>query len=225
MWGRRSGLIYGISSATGHRLLRAVGLRRIPDLPPCEIYCHSLSDDSILGDTLRASGTATLTLFGLHMPTRLFTADNDAAREQALTSTLASLDSVLAEPLSGVEVSPSMRNCFGSGKRKEAPSRFRCRFGIERRHGVTTGVHARGLARLQQRHSSGRGTPRSLKTCTGARIVSGSGHMVGAGPDLADEREGANRNRRASGDAGVRYGISRSDDRGRQACGHQGYTG
>ena len=46
----------------------------IPGLPPCELYCHSLTDPSILGPELRAAGAHTLTLFGLHMPTRLFTA-------------------------------------------------------------------------------------------------------------------------------------------------------
>ncbi|MFC8599145.1 MULTISPECIES: phytoene desaturase family protein [unclassified Isoptericola] len=79
---------------------------RVPALPPCEIYCHSLTDPSILGDDLRASGAQTLTLFGLHMPARLFRADDpaahDDARERALAATLASLDSVLAEPVEDV---------------------------------------------------------------------------------------------------------------------------
>ncbi len=72
---------------------------RVPDLPPCEIYCHSLSDGSILGDGLRASGAHTLTLFGLHMPSRLFEQDNERTRADALAATLRSLDSVLAEPI------------------------------------------------------------------------------------------------------------------------------
>ncbi|WP_461021784.1 phytoene desaturase family protein [Thalassiella azotivora] len=72
---------------------------RVPDLPPCEIYCHSLTDPSILGPDLRAGGAQTLTLFGLHMPARLFREDPDGARERALRATLASLDSVLAEPV------------------------------------------------------------------------------------------------------------------------------
>jgi phytoene dehydrogenase-like protein len=71
----------------------------IPDLPPSEIYCHSLTDPSILGPELRAAGAQTLTLFGVHMPAALFRADNDAARERALAATLASLNSVLAEPI------------------------------------------------------------------------------------------------------------------------------
>ncbi len=71
----------------------------VPDLPPCEIYCHSLTDPSILGPSLRESGAHTITLFGLHLPARLFRADNDATREAAVKATLASLNSVLAEPI------------------------------------------------------------------------------------------------------------------------------
>ncbi|HVV19905.1 MAG TPA: NAD(P)/FAD-dependent oxidoreductase [Pseudonocardiaceae bacterium] len=71
----------------------------VPDVPPCEIYCHSLTDPSILGTAEREAGAHTLTLFGLHMPARLFARDNDGARDAALRATLASLDSVLAEPI------------------------------------------------------------------------------------------------------------------------------
>ncbi|WP_404389184.1 phytoene desaturase family protein [Humibacillus xanthopallidus] len=75
---------------------------RIPDLPPCEIYCHTLSDRSILGADLASSDAQTLTLFGLHLPARLFRRDNETATKEALEATLRSLDSVLAEPISGV---------------------------------------------------------------------------------------------------------------------------
>ncbi|QWF83058.1 phytoene desaturase family protein [Amycolatopsis sp. CA-230715] len=72
---------------------------RIPSLPPCEIYCHSLTDPSILGRAERVAGVQTLTLFGLHMPARLFRGRNDEARAEALRATMASLNSVLAEPI------------------------------------------------------------------------------------------------------------------------------
>jgi phytoene dehydrogenase-like protein len=72
---------------------------RIPSLPPCEIYCHSLTDPSILGPAERAAGAQTLTLFGLHMPARLFEGHHERARAEALAATLASLNSVLAEPI------------------------------------------------------------------------------------------------------------------------------
>jgi phytoene dehydrogenase-like protein len=71
----------------------------IPALPPCEAYCHSLTDPTILGPRLRAEGVHALGVFVLHMPARLFRDDPDGAREAALAATMRSLDSVLAEPL------------------------------------------------------------------------------------------------------------------------------
>ncbi len=71
----------------------------LPAAPPSELYCHSLSDPSVLGPELRAAGHQTLTLFGLHMPARLFVADPEGARERALAATLATLDEHLAEPI------------------------------------------------------------------------------------------------------------------------------
>ena len=72
----------------------------IPDPLPAEIYCHSLTDPSILGPELRASGAHTLTLFGLQVPHRLLDGrDPDAARAALLDAARRSLDSVLAEPI------------------------------------------------------------------------------------------------------------------------------
>jgi phytoene dehydrogenase-like protein len=72
---------------------------QIPSLPPCEAYCHSLTDPSILSPALRAAGAHTLTVFGLHMPARLFREHPVAAKAQAVAATLESINSVLAEPL------------------------------------------------------------------------------------------------------------------------------
>ncbi|MGW7425374.1 phytoene desaturase family protein [Streptomyces sp. NPDC054813] len=72
---------------------------RLPAAPPSEIYCHSLTDPTILGRDLVERGYQTLTLFGLHTPARLFAADNDAVRAELLRSTVAQLDAHLAEPL------------------------------------------------------------------------------------------------------------------------------
>jgi phytoene dehydrogenase-like protein len=69
----------------------------LPDPLPCEIYCHSLTDPSILSPTLRDSGAATLTVFGLHTPHAL-----NATRDQLSESVLASLNCVLAEPIQDV---------------------------------------------------------------------------------------------------------------------------
>jgi phytoene dehydrogenase-like protein len=72
----------------------------VPSPLPCEIYCHSLTDPSILSPELRDSGAQTMTVFGLHAPDRLVTeSTNDARRAQLQASVLASLNSVLAEPV------------------------------------------------------------------------------------------------------------------------------
>ncbi|GAA3244961.1 MULTISPECIES: NAD(P)/FAD-dependent oxidoreductase [unclassified Streptomyces] len=71
----------------------------LPSAPPSEIYCHSLTDPTILAPELVERGWHTLTLFGLHTPARLFAADNDTAREELLKATLAQLDAHLAEPI------------------------------------------------------------------------------------------------------------------------------
>ncbi|MGV9310569.1 phytoene desaturase family protein [Streptomyces sp. NPDC003691] len=78
---------------------REASAGRLPGAPPSEIYCHSLTDPSILGPSLAARGHHTLTLFGLHTPARLFAGDNDRARAELLARTLAELDSHLAEPI------------------------------------------------------------------------------------------------------------------------------
>jgi len=76
---------------------RAAG-NALPDPLPCEIYCHSLTDPTILSQALRDSGAATLTVFGLHTPHPLFGSARDALTE----AVLASLNSVVAEPIQDV---------------------------------------------------------------------------------------------------------------------------
>ncbi|MGI8721503.1 MAG: phytoene desaturase family protein [Geodermatophilaceae bacterium] len=72
---------------------------RLPDPLPFEIYCHSLSDPTILGPSERAAGYQTLTLFGLHTPTALFDHDNDVVRTEATRLAVEGLNGILAEPL------------------------------------------------------------------------------------------------------------------------------
>lgn len=75
----------------------------VPDPLPCEIYCHSLNDPSILSEQLRAAGAQTLTVFGLHTPHRLVRgADPDRMRDRLTSAVLTSLNSVLAEPIQDV---------------------------------------------------------------------------------------------------------------------------
>ena len=72
----------------------------LPDPVPSEVYCHSITDPSILGSSADGS-LATLTLFGLHTPVDLFLSDPESARIRAATSALASLQEYLVEPLDG----------------------------------------------------------------------------------------------------------------------------
>ena len=82
----------------------------LPDPLPGEVYCHSLTDPSILGDV--PPGTHTLTYFGLHTPASLFAADPTGVKEEAVRRALASLDAVLAEPIDSVLLrDPSGRPC------------------------------------------------------------------------------------------------------------------
>lgn len=83
----------------------------LPDPLPGEVYCHSLTDPSILGDV--PAGTHTLTYFGLHTPASLFEADPAGTREEAVRRALASLDAVLEEPIASVLLrTPDGRPCI-----------------------------------------------------------------------------------------------------------------
>jgi phytoene dehydrogenase-like protein len=69
---------------------------------PIEMYCHTLTDPSILSPELSASGFHTLTLFALHTPASLFDSNNETARQAALESAFASLNEYLLEPIQDV---------------------------------------------------------------------------------------------------------------------------
>ncbi len=77
---------------------------KLSDQPPCEVYCHTLTDDSILSPELRAQGFHTMTLFGLDTPWSLFSASNainESTRAQAQRKFLDGMNRWLAEPLEG----------------------------------------------------------------------------------------------------------------------------
>jgi len=72
---------------------------KLPDKVPGEIYCHTLTDDSILSPELRAKGFHTMTLFGLDVPYSLFRETNGAMRQRAQRQFLEGLNRWLDEPL------------------------------------------------------------------------------------------------------------------------------
>ncbi len=72
---------------------------KIPEFPPGEIYCHTLTDNSILSPELAAAGYQTLTLFGVDMPYRLFREDNERRRQVVLERYLQGINQYLGEPI------------------------------------------------------------------------------------------------------------------------------
>lgn len=84
---------------------------QIPVPVPCEIYCHSLTDPTILGDILGSSGAQTLTAFALHTPHQLIASrDPDEARIELENAVLDSINSVLAEDIRGL----LLKDAFGN---------------------------------------------------------------------------------------------------------------
>lgn len=72
----------------------------IPNPLPCEIYCHSLTDPSILSEDLQNSGAQTLTVFALHTPHSLLSGkDLNDMRSKLENAVIDSLNSVLAEDI------------------------------------------------------------------------------------------------------------------------------
>ena len=71
----------------------------LPSPLPAEIYCHSLTDPSILSPHLQSTCAQTLTLFGLHTPHSLFADGQSPSLVEVLRAVQATLDSVLDEPI------------------------------------------------------------------------------------------------------------------------------
>jgi phytoene dehydrogenase-like protein len=70
---------------------------QLPDAAAGELYCHTLTDRSILGGDLASSGAQTLTYFGLHTPYEVL--PDEAAATRAYQQFLAAINEHLAEPL------------------------------------------------------------------------------------------------------------------------------
>ena len=86
---------------------------QVPSRLPGEVYCHSLTDPSILGEV--PAGTHTLTYFGLHLPATLFAdlATRAERKELAVARAIASLDQHLVEPIESVVARyPDGRPCI-----------------------------------------------------------------------------------------------------------------
>jgi len=74
----------------------------IPEQGASEMYCHTLTDASILSDELASKGFHTLTLFGLHTPADLFEKDNSESKKIAQKRCLDALNTYLLDPIESV---------------------------------------------------------------------------------------------------------------------------
>ncbi len=71
----------------------------LPELPPGELYCQTITDPTTLTPELREAGYQTLTLFGVNLPARLFRADNDGTRAEVVKRYLKVINQYLDEPI------------------------------------------------------------------------------------------------------------------------------
>ncbi|MFM8673376.1 MAG: phytoene desaturase family protein [Candidatus Nanopelagicus sp.] len=84
------------------QLERAYQQAKAGELPkelPLEMYCHSLSDNSILSDELNQQGYHTLTIFALHTPAKLFDKEPQKIKALAKQKALAALNQYLLDPI------------------------------------------------------------------------------------------------------------------------------
>lgn len=79
--------------------LRQAQAGKVPDVIPAEMYCHTLTDPSILSEELRDKGFHTLTLFAIHIPASLFESDPDRVKEELTRRTLDQLSEYLVKPI------------------------------------------------------------------------------------------------------------------------------
>jgi phytoene dehydrogenase-like protein len=74
-------------------------LGQIPDVIPSELYCHTLTDPTILHPDLIAAGYQSLTLFALHLPASLFDKDHDRTKTEVSKRILDGFSQYLERPI------------------------------------------------------------------------------------------------------------------------------
>ncbi len=71
----------------------------IPDRIPAEMYCHTLTDPSILSEELQERGFHTLTLFAFHTPASLFDVNPSEVTAEITARVLRQLNEYLLDPI------------------------------------------------------------------------------------------------------------------------------
>jgi phytoene dehydrogenase-like protein len=87
------------------QLEAAYAIARDGEMPqplPLEMYCHTLTDPTILSAELNEKGFQTLTLFGIHTPAKLYETDPERAKALAKERAIASLNQYLLDPIESV---------------------------------------------------------------------------------------------------------------------------
>ena len=70
----------------------------LPETPPGELHCHSLTDPSVMGP-LAMEGKHVFTYAGLHTPARLFSGQRDEQRDEVVLRVLDTINLHLEEPI------------------------------------------------------------------------------------------------------------------------------
>lgn len=83
------------------RAYKKAKVGQIPDEIPSEMYCHTLTDRSILSPELQSSEIQTLTVFVLHTPASLFDSNHDQVKAEITEKVLSGLNKYLEEPIEG----------------------------------------------------------------------------------------------------------------------------
>jgi len=75
---------------------------KFPTDLPFELYCHTLTDPTILSPELIGKGFHTLTLFGIHTSASLFDVDNEGIKEILKDKAITALNQYLVDPVESV---------------------------------------------------------------------------------------------------------------------------
>lgn len=72
---------------------------QLPEKLAGEMYCHTITDDSIIAPSLREKGYQTMTLFGIDIPYHFFRKDNEGMKEKVIQKFLNGINEYLIDPL------------------------------------------------------------------------------------------------------------------------------
>jgi phytoene dehydrogenase-like protein len=110
---------------------------KIPDTLAGEIYCHTLTDKSILSEELNTKNYHTLTYFGLDLPYGLFEKDNEKAKKEVVAKFLMGINAYLETPL---------EDCLAIDKNKNVCLEAKSSLDLEKELGLPRGnIFQKGL--------------------------------------------------------------------------------